>query len=57
MLKPWIYNGSEKLWFQQEVSKSRTMDPNVAPAQQKKIQSEEEKLKKWLESVIKSIVW
>jgi len=46
MLKPWIYNGSEKLWFQQEVSESRTMDPNVAPTPQKKIQSEEEKLKK-----------
>lgn len=37
MLKSWIYNGSKKLWFQQEVSKSRTMDPNVAPVPQKKI--------------------
>jgi hypothetical protein len=36
MLKSRIYNGSKKLWFQQEVPKSRTMDANVAPAPQNK---------------------
>ena len=37
MLESRIHNGSKKLRFQQEVSKSRTMDANISPASQKKI--------------------
>lgn len=49
MLKSWIYNGSKKLWFQQEVSKSRTMYPNITPAPQKKIYTQNEE--EWPQSV------
>ena len=36
MFKSWIDNSSKKLWFQQEVSESWTVNPNIAPTSQEK---------------------